>query len=217
VVIHPGIDAPPRLEPGERERRRAELGLVAGRPVIGIVGRLMTWKGQHYVLRALGLLRDRGHDVHGLIVGGNAYDMEPAYEPSLHALCTELGLEDRVTFTGQVPDGTAYMGLMDVAVNASDHEPFGIVLLEAMAQEVPVVAVAAGGPAEIIEDGVSGLLVDRATPEHFADAFERLIASPELRRRVGEGGRRRFEERFTSARMVEDITRNLEALCGGGA
>jgi glycosyltransferase involved in cell wall biosynthesis len=214
LVVHPGIDAPAPLPEATRERLRRDLGLPGDRPVIGIVGRLMTWKGQHHVLRALALLRDRGHAVHGLIVGGNAYDFEPEYEPALRRLVDELGLADSVTFTGQVPDAAAYMQLMDIAVNASDHEPFGIVVLEAMAQEVPVVAVAAGGPAEIVEDGVSGLLTTHAGPEPFADAFERLIVSPELRRRLADGGRQRFEERFTTARMVEELTAALEQLSG---
>ena len=86
-----------------------------------------------------------------------------------------------MTFTGQVPDGTVHMQLMDAMANASDHEPFGIVLLEAMALGVPVVAVAAGGPAEIVEDGVLGLLVPRAGGEEFADAFERVVTSDDVR------------------------------------
>jgi glycosyltransferase involved in cell wall biosynthesis len=210
IVVHPGVDAPARLDEDARAALRAELGLPAGRPVIGITGRLMTWKGQHHVLRALALLRDRGHDVHGLIVGGDAYDAEPDYEPFLHRLAAELGLEDRVTFTGQVPDATRCTQLMDVAVNASDHEPFGIVLLEAMALDVPVVAVAAGGPAEIVQDGASGLLVPAATPEHLAGALARLVADPDLRARLAAGGRARYEARFTSDRMVEQLTAALE-------
>src|SRR5215210_2422094 len=154
IVVHPGIDAPERVGGDELARLRDELGLPADRPVVGIVGRLISWKGQHHVLRAIARLRERGHDVHGLIVGGNAYDFEPEYEPHLRRLSAELGIEDHVTFSGQVPDGTVHMQLMDVMANASDHEPFGVVLLEAMALGVPVVAVAAGGPAEIVEDGV---------------------------------------------------------------
>jgi glycosyltransferase involved in cell wall biosynthesis len=210
VVIHPGVDAPERLSPGALDALRTDLALPAGRSVIGITGRLMTWKGQHHVLRAVAELRGRGHDVHGLVVGGNAYDHEPEYEPFLHRLTAELGLKGHVTFTGQVPDATRYTQLMDVAVNASDHEPFGIVLLEAMALGVPVVAVAAGGPAEVIEDGESGLLVERAQPERFVAAFERLLTDPGLRERVGAGGRARYEERFTSERMVEDLTTAIE-------
>jgi glycosyltransferase involved in cell wall biosynthesis len=212
IVVHPGIDAPPELDAAERARLRTELGLPDDRPVIGIVGRLVSWKGQHHVLRALAILRDRGHAVHGLIVGGNAYDLEPGYEPELHRLCAELGLEGHVTFTGQVADGTAYMQLMDIAANASDHEPFGIVALEAMALGVPFVAVGAGGPAEIVEDGESGVLVPSAAPEHFAAAFERLIAAPDERARIAAGGRRRYAERFGTDRMVEEITAALEEL-----
>jgi len=212
IVVHPGIDAPARVAPDELERLRRDLGLPDGRPVVGIVGRLTSWKGQHHILRALALLRERGHRVHGLIVGGNAYDFEPDYEPRLRALATELELDGDVTFTGQVPDGTVHMQLMDVMANASDHEPFGIVLLEAMALEVPVVAVGAGGPAEFVDDGETGLLVASAAPEQFADAFERILGSAELRDKLAAGGRRAVEERFTTGRMVEQITESIERL-----
>jgi glycosyltransferase involved in cell wall biosynthesis/GT2 family glycosyltransferase len=212
IVVHPGIDVPARVPEAELARLRDELGLPCGSPVIGIVGRLCSWKGQHHVVRAVGLLRERGHDVHGLIVGGNAYDFEPEYEPRLRALTTELGLDDHVTFTGQVPDGTVHMQLMDVVANASDHEPFGIVLLEAMALGVPVVAVAAGGPAEIVEDGASGLLVPEASPERFADAFERILSSDELRDGLAAGGAQAVEARFTTGRMVEQLSAAIERL-----
>ena len=212
IVVHPGIDAPERMRDAELARLRAELGLPDDRPVVGIVGRLCSWKGQHHVVRAIALLRDRGHPVHGLIVGGNAYDFEPDYEPRLRALAEELRLERDVTFTGQVPDGTVHMQLMDAMANASDHEPFGIVLLEAMALGVPVVAVEAGGPAEFVDDGASGLLVPSATPEHLADAFERVLFSGELRERLAAGGRQAVEERYTTERMVGQITDSIERL-----
>ncbi len=212
IVVHPGIDAPARVAAEELARRREALGLPAGKPVIGIVGRLCSWKGQHHVVRAIALLRERGLDVHGLIVGGNAYDFEPDYEPRLRALAAELRLDDHVTFTGQVPDGTVHMQLMDVMANASDHEPFGIVLLEAMALGVPVVAVAAGGPAEIVEDGESGLLVRAASGEQFADAFERILSSGELREQLANGGARAVSQRFTTERMVEQLTGAIERL-----
>lgn len=215
VVIHPGIDAPEALEADALRRLREEVGLPGDRPVIGITGRLMAWKGQHHVLRALALLRDRGVAVHGLVVGGNAYDHEPEYEPFLHRLVTELGLEDRVTFSGQVPDATRYVQLMDIAVNASDHEPFGIVLLEAMALGVPVVAVDAGGPAEIVQDGVSGLLVATADPERFADALHRLAGDAALRERLAEAGRARYDAEFTAERMTDDLTAALERVVVG--
>lgn len=211
IVIHPGIDAPRRVPDGELARLRDQLGLPR-EPVVGIVGRLCSWKGQHHVVRAIALLRARGHRVHGLIVGGNAYDFEPEYEPWLRALTSELGLDDHVTFTGQVPDGTVHMQLMDVIANASDHEPFGIVLLEAMGLGVPVVAVAAGGPAEIVEDGESGLLVPSASGEQLAGAFERILTFRELRDRLATGGAEAIRRRFKTERMVEQLTAAIERL-----
>ena len=80
-VIHPGIEAPPGSET-ERSALRAELGVPEDRFVVGIVGRLQPWKGQHRLLGALAILRDAGHAVHGLIVGGNTLDLSPEYEPS---------------------------------------------------------------------------------------------------------------------------------------
>ena len=212
IVVHPGIDVPERVPAERLARLREELGLPAGRPIVGIVGRLCSWKGHHHVVRAIALLRERGLDVHGLVVGGNAYDFEPGYEPRLRTLTTELGLDEHVTFTGQVADGTVHMRLMDAIANASDLEPFGMVVLEAMALGVPVVAVDAGGPAEVIDDGESGLLVPGATPERFADAFERILRSEELRARLALGGRQAVAERFTTERMVERLTAAIERL-----
>ena len=73
IVVHPGIDLPEQVSSEELARLRGELG-VPDKPVIGIVGRLCSWKGQHHVVRAIALLHERGHQVHGLIVGGDAYD-----------------------------------------------------------------------------------------------------------------------------------------------
>jgi glycosyltransferase involved in cell wall biosynthesis len=119
---------------------RNRLGIPAGRVVIGIVGRLQPWKGQHRFLRAVAALRARGHNIHGLVVGGNAYGLSPGYQEWLHKFAHDLRIENDVTFTGHVSDAGPYLQLMDVSVNASIGEPFGIVLLEAMALSVPVVA-----------------------------------------------------------------------------
>jgi glycosyltransferase involved in cell wall biosynthesis len=212
-VVHPGIDAPPRLSESERLGLRAKLGLPETRPVIGIVGRLQPWKGQHRLLIALAYLIRANHSVHGLIVGGNAYDLSPGYEPYLHRLASTLGIADHVTFTGQVPDAGKYVQVMDVFVNASIQEPFGIVLLEAMAAGLPTVAFASGGPREIIEPGRSGLLVEDITDEGLAAAIERLLLDPELRVRLGVGGKDRFQQRFTAERMTRDLEAKFEQLC----
>jgi glycosyltransferase involved in cell wall biosynthesis len=210
-VVHPGAEsAAPSSE--ERSALRRQLSIPKGATVLGIVGRLQPWKGQHRFIEALGKLRSSGHDVHGLIIGGNAYDLSPGYERELTRLVTELGLEQNVTFTGHVPDARPYVSLMDVLVNASDPEPFGIVLVEAMALGVPVVAVDSGGPAEIVEHEQSGLLVNSGDPRTLADAVERVVLDEELRRRLSRGGRERYTERFTAGKMAASLQEKLEEL-----
>jgi glycosyltransferase involved in cell wall biosynthesis len=211
-VVHPGIDAPTIDGAGRRAVRR-ELALPEDRLVVGIIGRLQPWKGQHRLLHALAHLRQRGHEVHGLIVGGDTLNLSPQYESYLHQLTDDLDLGPCVTFTGHVPDGWRYLPAMDVFVNASKDEPFGLVLLEAMAAGTPPVAFDSGGPREIIEPGRSGLLVTKETDEALAAAIESLAIDPELRRRLGNAARRRFESRFTAQRMTQELENRLEALC----
>lgn len=192
----------------------APLELPRDVPIVGLVGRLQPWKGQDRLLRAQAILRDRGHDIHLVIVGGDAYGLSPAYSASLPVLVSELGLTDAVTMTGQVSDAGPYIDQLDILVNASDPEPFGIVLLEGMARGVAVVAVNSGGPAEFIEQGRTGLLARAGDPVALADALEPVVVSPTLRRAVGEAGRDRFMQDFTDVAMCRRFFHHLEALLG---
>jgi glycosyltransferase involved in cell wall biosynthesis len=162
-------------------------------------------------LRALALLRGQGLDVHGLIVGGDAYGLSPEYPAVLEHLVSDLGMGDAITMTGQVDHVVPYVQLMDVLVNASENEPFGIVLIEAMALGVPVVAVANGGPLEIIEPNRSGVLADTGAPEALAAALSGLVRDPELRRRLVTEGQK-TAARFSAGRMAEEMQSNLEGL-----
>jgi glycosyltransferase involved in cell wall biosynthesis len=210
-VVHPGIDCPDLDDEHALEVRRL-LGVSPETLLIGIVGRLQPWKGQHLFVRALAELRRRQKNVQGLVVGGNAYDLSPGFEEHVHRLVRQLGLTGDVFFTGQVEDARPYIAAMDVLVNASAPEPFGLVLVEAMALGVPVVAVALGGPAEIIEHERSGLLVPTNHPDVLADAIERLTDDRALRLRLGEGAQDRFRQHFTAEHMVESLQSTLERL-----
>lgn len=213
-VVHPGIDAPERCPEEDLRALRLHLGMQPGGIVVGIVGRLQPWKGQDRFLRALAELRRRGHDARGLVVGGGAYGFSPGYATHLKSLARELGLDGTVTFTGQVEEAGPYVQLMDISVNASYGEPFGLVLIEAMAFGVPVVAFDAGGPAEIL-DAKSGLLVPIGDEGRLTDALERLISNPDLRRQVGAGGQERFRAHFTATRMADELACALERLRHG--
>ncbi|HWX96126.1 MAG TPA: glycosyltransferase family 4 protein [Solirubrobacteraceae bacterium] len=205
-VVAPGTRVP-RPDSG---RVLPELSPAA--PVVGVVGRLQPWKGQHRLLAAQALLRQRGQDLHVIIVGGDAYGLSSDYAESLPSLVSELGLGDVVTMTGQVPDAGPYIDRMDILVNVSDDEPFGIVLLEGMARGVAVVAVNAGGPPEIIDDGHTGLLARSGEPDDLADTLGTLLASPELRRSLARAGRERFLRDFTDVAMRERFFDQLQKL-----
>lgn len=194
----------------------APLELSPGVPVVGLVGRLQPWKGQDRMLHAQALLRERGHEVHLVIVGGDSYGLSPGYAESLPALVNELGLSDVVTMTGQVPDAGPYIDQMDILVNASDPEPFGIVLLEGMARGVAVVAVDSGGPAEFIEHRQTGMLARSGEPGALADALEALLVSPDLRHAIARAGRERFMRDFTDVAMRQRFFDQLEVLARDG-
>ena len=205
-VVHAGSPVP------EPYAGPPPLDIPAEVPVIGLVGRLQPWKGQDRLLGAQALLRDRGHALHLVIVGGDSWGLSPEYAQSLPALIARLGLSAAVTMTGEVPDAGPYIEQMDILVNASDPEPFGIVLLEGMARGVPVVAVNSGGPGEFIADRRTGMLASSGAPEALAEALEPLLASPELRRELGQAGRVRFMEEFTDSALSRRFFERLQAL-----
>lgn len=210
-VVAPGTPAP------APSPSASSIDLPADVVVVGIVGRLQPWKGQDRLLRALALLHEQGHRLHALIVGGDAYDLSPEYARSLPELARELGLDQAVTLTGQVPDAGPYIERMDILVNASDPEPFGIVLLEGMARGVAVAAVRSGGPAELIEHERTGMLARSGDPAALADALRPLLQSPQLRRSTGQAGRVRFTEQFTDVTMRRRFFAALAAAAGDAA
>jgi glycosyltransferase involved in cell wall biosynthesis len=208
-VVWPGID-PPSDAP--RAGAPEESVVPEGRFAIGSVGRLVEWKGHHKVLAAAAILGREGRDVHVLVIGGSGHRADGRYESTLRGEADRLGLRGRVTFTGQVADATSWIGSLDVLVNAAEAEPFGLVLLEAMALEVPVVAVSRAGPAEILEDGLSGVLVADATPVALAGGIRVLMDAPGERAAIASAGRERWNEHFTGVRMTREMEARLEVL-----
>jgi glycosyltransferase involved in cell wall biosynthesis len=167
----------------------AERRLGSDRPfTVGIVGRLAQWKGQHVFLRAFAAAFPDGP--HRAVVVGAALFGEDAYAAELEALARELGIEDRVTFTGFQRDVFGALATMDVLVHASiTPEPFGQVVLEGLIAGVPVIASDAGGPAELLTHEDTGLLVRPGDVEALAAAMRRLGAEDALRRRLADRGR----------------------------
>ncbi|WP_457749252.1 glycosyltransferase, partial [Sulfurimonas sp.] len=123
--------------------------------VVGIVGRIEKGKGQYKVLEAVAGLKDA--NLKAVVVGAF---MDEKYEKELRAYAKELGIEERVVFIGFTKDVNEHMQLFDVNVLATENETFGLVVIEAMANKVPMIAANKGGPIEIITDGEDGLLFD---------------------------------------------------------
>lgn len=192
---------------------RARFGLPATGPLIGIVGRLQRWKGIHHVIDAMPLVRARHPAAHLVIVGG-PHHTEPAYSAELAVRVQRHGLGDAVTFAGFQQDVPRWMQAMDIIVHASDREPFGIVVVEAMALGKPVVAGAEGGPAEIITDGVDGLLAPYGSAPAIADAIGRFIDDPALAARCGAAAARRARD-FSAQRFAAECTAAVRGIALG--
>jgi glycosyltransferase involved in cell wall biosynthesis len=210
--VHPGIEVEP-VDRASKMQVREELRVSQDALVIGTVGRLEPSKRQHALFGAMAQLRTKGHDVHGIVIGGEAFGLSVGYEAYLKRIARQLGLSEAVTFTGQVEDGAKLVPAFDVFLSPSRSESFGLGLLEAMRAGVPPVTFDRGGQREIIESGRSGVLVRERSDEALTHAVETLLIDPELRTRLGRAARRRFESYFTAERMTRQIEERLEELC----
>ena len=213
VVINDGID------PGyiksrltrSREDARTALGLSGDKPLIGIVGNFKPWKGQEIVVRAVDFLKDRYPDLHCLIIGdySRTFTEDVDHYESVVSYTKEHGVEEMVSFLGYRNDVPDLVNCLDIFVHASTSpEPFGRVILEALVLETPVIATNFGGPLDIIEDGISGILVPPGDPEAMSKAIDRLLQDKDLMDRMAAAGRIRVDEKF----LLEDNVRRTEEL-----
>jgi glycosyltransferase involved in cell wall biosynthesis len=207
-VVYNGID-PLLFEaviPAEVDALKEELNL-AEVPIIGSFSRLACWKGQHVLLEALTHLPG----VHALLVGEALFGEEAAYARALRKRAKALKIADRVHFLGFRQDIPQLMRLSDVVVHTSiAPEPFGRVIVEGMLARRPVVATRAGGTAEIIEDGVSGVLVPPGNAKALATALAELLADPSRGRALARAGYAAALERFSLRAMLEGIEEQLQ-------
>jgi glycosyltransferase involved in cell wall biosynthesis len=168
---------------------------------VGMVGRVTPWKGQDVFLRAFAEAFPAPSRTRAVVVGSALFG-EHEYAARLESLARALQIRDRVDFVGHVDDVDAVLFDLDLLVHASVlPEPFGQVVVEAMAAGVPVVAAAAGGPTEIVTDGLDGLLTPPGDVGELAFALARLDLDPRLRQRLSQGGFRRAAD-FTPQRAA---------------
>lgn len=208
VSVPPCVDLDrfdPDLLPTPKNARHF-LGLTADGPLVGMVARMQRWKGVHVFVQAMAAVLESHPDAHGVIVGGR-HDLEPDYPDVVQQQIDDLNLTDRVTWVGFQSNVPLWMQALDIVVHASDQEPFGMVIIEAMALGKPVVAGAEGGPREIVTAGVNGLLASYGDARAVAMSIQRYLDNHDYAARVGAAAQRRaqdfsseyYSDRFTSA------------------
>jgi glycosyltransferase involved in cell wall biosynthesis len=202
-----------RITQTEQQVRR-QFAATPTQPLIGTVGNLQRWKGQRTVIEAIALLREKYSDLKCLLIGdtSNKHRDDILYFEELKEAIRTLGLQSHVLLTGHRQDIPDILQALDVFVHASvDPEAFGRVIVEAMGMGKAVIASNKGGPTEIIENGVSGILIPPGNARLLAEKIDLLLSDPRLRDRLGQEARKRAEEQFTTLdiALVERLYQNL--------
>lgn len=188
---------------------RQESGAV---PRVVMLGSINQGKGQDLLLNAFSLVRGEAE----LHFYGNVGFSARGYAQWLRRSAVDAGLGGKVTFHPPTDDVAGVLAETSLLVHTSRRESFGMVLVEAMAAGVPVIANDIGGMREIVVDGESGYLVDATDPVLLAEKIDRLLADRELRRKLGAAGRERVRDCFDIATRIEDYHRLYEELAGTG-
>jgi len=171
--------------------------------VVGIVGRMEEGKGQHKVIEAVAKLQEL--NIKTLIVGSAMYE---SYMQKLQLQVKEFGLEKKVIFTGFRKDVNEHMQLFDVNILATENETFGLVVIEAMVNKVSMIATKRGGPLEIIDDGVDGLLFDGSS-EDLAMKIRMLYDNIKLQEQLTRAGFEKVIKKFNIEIQLEKLYRIL--------
>lgn len=200
-VVLNGLPDPMHSSLADSLQTRQQLGLTAVDRLLVCAARLQPEKDVITLVEAMALLRSK--DIH-CVIAGEGEQREP-----LERRINELGLGDRVRLLGFRQDVLSLINAADLFVLPSLAEPFGLVLLEAMALSKPVIATQSGGPPEIVEKGRTGLLVPPSSPAALADAIDRVLGLSSTKE-MGLAGRQRYLERFTAERMAREMIQVYE-------
>lgn len=209
-TIYNGIDVEKFSPTGPRADLDALAGLAPAPPEtvrVGILATLARWKGQQTFLQAIALLPP-ALPIRAYVMSGALYQTNGSQHSlaELKSLADELGLTNRVGFTGFLSAPAAAIRALDIVVHASTQpEPFGLVIAEGMACGRALIVSEAGGAAELIETGVNALGHPPGDAARLAEQLTLLATDPHLRARLGVAGRATAEERFDRARLATEL------------
>ena len=218
-IVHDAVDCG-AFDPDRQDRMaaRGRLGLADGDAALGIVAQITPWKGQDDAVRTLARVKEFVPRSKLLIVGSpkfvtkvTRYDNR-RFLRDVEELIGRLGLRDDVVLLGERTDVAEIVGALDVLLVPSWAEPFGRTVLEGMAMRVPVAATSVGGPAEVVRDGIEGLLLPPRRPDIWGEAIAELLQDQERRRQMGVRGRARACREFSVEAHVRAILAVYESL-----
>ena len=207
VVVYEGVEVHALPDAEARKRARARWGVTAETALLGSVGVLLPDKGHELLIRALALLRVEFPGCKLLLAGAGPSRV------MLEQLAGELGVSEMVIFAGFVADIETVYTALDVFLFPSFFEGLGTSLLAAMSYEIPSVAFDCCAFGEIIENGKSGLLVETGNVEELVKSVAQLLGDREFARALGQAGRERIAEKFSSTGMVEEMSRVYREVC----
>lgn len=213
-VIHNGIDLSRFEHISGGAAVRQELSIPQHAPIVAMFSRLNRMKGVEYFMQAAAAVSTALPEARFLVVG-DTMRADRAYAAELQARAVELGLRDKLIFTGFRLDVPCLLSQVSISVLPSLSEGLSNSLLEAMTAGVPVIATRVGGNPEIVNDGVTGMLVPPQDPAALASAMRTLLENDELARRFGEVGRRRVLDHFCVDRMVRKTEQHYQMLIEG--
>jgi glycosyltransferase involved in cell wall biosynthesis len=206
-VVPNGLDTALMTTDRSPERIRAEYGIPDGTRLIGMVGNLNGWKGQEVVIRALPAIISRFPNVVCMFVGAAPPSGED-FERRLRQLVESLSLTSHVMFTGYRSGVADILNAFEVPIHASiEPEPFGRVIIEAMALRKAIVASRAGAVPEIVVEGVTGLMFEPGNSEELADAVIKLLGNPSRARAFGNAALRRLHTHYS---LEQNLFRTMQ-------
>lgn len=216
VVAHDNIVSAPILQRIDKHRTKdiRLLPFSNENPVVGVIGRITSYKQQDLFIRAVPYVLARVPDARFVVVG-SAQDKEKSYENNIKQLAVDLGIKDKVSFMGHRKDAIEIMTELSAVCLTSDREPFPRTVLEAQLVGCPVIAADTGGCPEMVEDGETGLLFSSTVPDaekELASCIIRLLEEDKLRTKINKYSRQRLDNTFATLKPVRWLEENFEAI-----
>jgi glycosyltransferase involved in cell wall biosynthesis len=207
--VHSALDPTPYLGPGDRNILSDEFGISETERLVGMAAQFIERKGHATLLAAIPEILSSHPDTRFLLFG------QGPLQAGLEAKVKADGLRGVVTFPGFRDDLPNILPCLDLLVHPAIREGLGIILLQAAASGLPIVATRAGGIPEAVADGVTGLLVKPGSAPELADAISTLLTDPARAQEMGRAGRARVVDGFSTTRMIQGNLAVYREVLGG--